>query len=333
MAIKNISRPFTSIPQASIPIQVKDNSWPHLNLVYKSLIAYSENIFSESPIIDGVVSAIIINSYSPDERERIQSSLVLKKIIENHKYSHPTVFRIVLSCFQNQKCSAELLDGISGFIKMKGLDTKVLFRNGLLPLFSSYSFPNYCLNLLNTCTSLISINSLFFEETISFLLSHWPSSTIQKQILFISVIESLFLSNANLITTSILIKVLRKFAELVEQPNIDLAEGSLNVILGPSIEKFILENPPITNSCLGEPLLNAAKKHWHSDIREGATLALEILSDINNEEFEKNLNNLKDLKKQRKFKNLTWKTNWAKVFQSAKVLDGSIRGANLDLFL
>jgi hypothetical protein len=149
----------------------------------------------------------------------------------------------------------------------------------------------------------------------------------------LSELEGLLLGFPKLMNEKSTKLVFELLADLVQQPNIELSETSTNVIIGPALEEPLIKYKELAHKILDPPLLDVARNHWNDYVREDATLALQLLNEIDKDLFESTLNNSKAEKKKRKAYTVLWKNNWAKVFESAKSLDSLIQGPNLSQYL
>lgn len=341
MVTKNICRPMPQLKIVSpldINDQVQDTAWPHLFLVYKTLNTLLEQ--NNIPPINNknLVQALVSNCCGPDDRERFACKDILRKIYSKCPNLNQSIMRAVISQFQTKLCSADLLEFygkavVAGYQAPLSEEQINVFKNAVLFLHSSPNFLKFCLNLLQVINQYVKIEPKLYEPTIEYIVSHWPSSNIRKQILMLSEVEGLFLGFPKLLNERSSKLVFTLLSDLITQPNIDLSETSVNVIIGPALEEALLAFTPLAHKILDEQLLSVARNHWNEFVREDAKLALQLMSDIDNDLLEETLNNAKDTKKRKKANNQIWKTNWAKVFETAKSRDGNIQGPNLELFL
>lgn len=340
MVVDNIARPLPEIKIIS-PFdcgdQVQDTAWPHLNLVYKTFAYFLESNISSNLVKVNLINALITNCVGPDDRERLITKELLRKLYSKADSLRPAMLRAVVSQFQTKKCSAELLEFFNRIIQsfQAPLDDKqiLIYKESVLYLHSSPDFLKFCLNLLQCINQYIKLEPKLFEPTIEYICSHWPISHIRKQVLFLSEIEGLFLGFPKRITSKTASLVFKRLADLVTQPNIDLAETAINVILGPAMEEAINVFIGDANRILVPLLLNSAKHHWNEFIKEDASVALQMLDGIDSNVMDGTLSAMKGEKKKKKAEKVSWRTNWAKVFEVAKRNDKTISNINLDMYL
>ena len=340
MVTRNICRTFPIIKPIS-PFDCGDNyqetAWPHLFLVYKTLNTLLES--SVTPVINNnnLVSALVSNCCGPDDRERFATKDILRKLYSKCTDLQPTIRRIVVSQFQTKICSPDLLEFwnkvVTGFQAPLSEEQIMIFKNAVIVLHSSPNFLKFCLNLLQCINLYIKLEPSLYAPTIDYIVTHWPSSHIKKQILMLSELEGLFLGFPKLLNEKSSKQVLTLLASLVGQPNIDLAETAANVIIGPAMEEPLLTYPSLAHKILDAQLLDVARNHWNEFVREDATISLQLMNELDKDLFESTLSNAKQEKKKKKAYTVMWRNNWAKVFESAKSLDSSIQGPNLGQFL
>lgn len=340
MVTKNICRPMPQIKIVSpldVDDQVQDTAWPHLFLVYKTLNTLMESNNVPTCNNKNLVQALVSNCCGPDDRERFACKDILRKMYSKCPNLQQSILRAVVSQFQTKQCSADLLEFfgkvVAGYQASLTAEQISTYKNAVLFLHSSPNFLKFCLNLLQVINQHIKLDPSLYEPTIEYIISHWPSSSIRKQILMLSEVEGLFLGFPKLLNERSSKLVFTLLSELITQPNIDLSETSCNVIIGPALEEALLAFTPLAHKILDEQLLSVARNHWNDFVRDDSKLALQMMSDIDNDLLEETLNNSKDTKKRKKANNLIWKTNWAKVFETAKSRDNNIQGPNLELFL
>lgn len=360
MVVDNISRPFpsllkiTSLQVADFGDQMIDTAWPHLELIYKatfrlfsSQIPVNDLFISKSPnsenpsITDNrhynFLSCLVSNSCSPDSRERQATKDILIKIYAKCKDAVPVLKRFVLNQFLTGICSAELLefyikivDGLSLPLTEKEV---FFFKEVVLLLHTSPLFLKFCLNLLQVIDHYIKNDPNLLEPTIEYIKSHWPVGTVKKQLIFLSELEDLIVTFNSIMNDKIADTIFELLASLVVQPNIDIAETSLNLFMGTSCENLLANFLENAIRIMVGPLYESAKKNWNEFVREDATYALQLLSELDKDLFNKQVEVMKEERKKKKVYSQIWKTNWAKVFETAKMKDKGITGANLEAIL
>ena len=329
MVFQNIYRPLPNFNQKypdQVNIQFLDNSWPHLNLIYKSFYLFLEILTNYSIDNSNFLLILIKNCCSYDKRERLIIKDILKLLFEKsiNKIQLEIINKILI-LFQHKICSLELLEFYYFYIKK--FENKIslnIFTNSILILHLSLNYITFCSTLLDLITLIIKNNNNFFLITLKFLIKFWPYSLIKKQILFLSIIESFLLTFYNLIDLESIKLIFKIISDLINQPNRELSEISFNIFLGSSLEPFLFEYIKELNEFFNENLLNSAKKHWNEEIRENSQIALEYISEIDENLFNIYFNKLKNIKNQRKTNKLIWKNNWKKIFQFAKMNDNNI---------
>lgn len=364
MVVINISRPFpsllkiTSLQVADFGDQMIDTAWPHLQLVYKAAFRLftstipMNSFFKPVPGKDhasnankgkpqknhyNFLSCLVTNSCSPDNRERQATKDILIKIYGKCPDAIPVLKRLVLNQFLTGVCSAELLEF---YVKMvdnlpQPLPEKEIFnyKEVFLVLHTSPLFMRFCLNILQTIDHYVKIDQSLLEPTIQFLKDHWPIGSVKKQLVFLSELEGLIISYSNIINEKTAELIFQLLATLVVQPNIDIAETSLGLFMGASCETLLATYLEIAIKVMVSPLYESAKKNWNEYVREDATFAIQMLSELDKDLFNKQVEIMKEERKKKKTYSQIWRTNWAKVFETAKMKDKAITGSNLEIIL
>lgn len=360
MVVINISRPFpsllkiTSLQVADFGDQMIDTAWPHLQLVYKAAFRLFTSTIQMNQFFKPVtekdqpnnkqhknhynfLSCLVTNSCSPDNRERQATKDILIKIFNKCPDAIPVLKRFVLNQFLTGVCSAELLEF---YIKMvdnlpQPLSEKEIFnyKEVFLVLHTSPLFMRFCLNILQTIDHYVKIDQSLLQPTIQFLKDHWPIGSVRKQLVFLSELEGLIISYSNIINEKTAELIFQLLANLVIQPNVEIAETSLGLFMGASCENLLATYLESAIKIMVSPLYDSAKKNWNEYVREDATFAIQMLSELDKDLFNKQVEVMKEERKKKKTYSQIWRTNWAKVFETAKMKDKAITGSNLEIIL
>lgn len=340
MVLTNISRPLPNIKPAS-PFDfddvTKDLAWPHLSLVYETLLTLLSTTITFTFDNIPLIVALITNSCSPDSNERLIVRDCLSSLYAKCPETKEPIMRLMKNQFLTQNCTTELLEFFVTIIDEiqfpMPVDFEQIYLDYFIVLHSSPVFLKFCKAFFTCINHIIRVNVSLLEPTIRYITQHWPCSTIRKQLIFLSELEGLVNNYNQAVTKDIAEIVFRQLSELVNQPNIDLSETTINIILGPALEGPLETYADLAISILVQPLFNAAKQNWNEFVREDATTTLQLLSDIDENLFKKYVTKMKEERKKKKTYQQIWKTNWAKVFETAKAHDKKISGMNMDLFL
>ena len=341
MVVDNIARPFPSMLKITVfdfGDQMLDTAWPHLQLVYKATL----KLFS-SPITVNLdkhlnfLSCLVSNCCSPDGRERQATKDILIKVFNKCPNTREVIKRYTINQFLTNICTAELLE-----VYVKIVDTLpkpfsekeiFIFKNVVLLLHTSPLFLRFCLNLLQVIDHYVKVDPSLLDPTITYIRQHWPVGIVRKQLIFLSELEGLVISYANIMTEKVAGLIFEQLGELVVQPNTEIAQTSIDLITGTSFENLLISFPEAAIQYLIQPLYDSAKKNWNEYVREDATFALQLLSELDKDLFNKQVGKMKEERKKKKVYQQIWKTNWAKVFETAKKKDKSITGANLEVIM
>ena len=335
MVVQNISRPFP--PQKIInPLfdfddVTQDMAWPHLALVYEALLKLLMSPMKVTIKHPTFVSVLAKNSCSPDERERMAVRDNLKLLFVKCPDLQDAILRLVQNQFLTGTCSHQILEFILAVLDEVGRplpeNLVSMYKNSILFLHSSKIYKAF----FAVVNRFVRFERSLLKPTIEYLVKHWPSSTVRKQLVFMSEMEGLTLNYFEDVNEEIAKMVFTKLSELVNQPNIDVAETALNVLLGPALEEPLVSFPELAIKILTQELMNAANKNWNEYVQEDSKLALQMLSDLNPKIFKSTVSKLKEERKKKKTYQGIWRTNWKKVVESAKINDSTITSANMDM--
>lgn len=339
MVVQNISRPFP--PQKIInPLfdfddVTQDMAWPHLALVYEALLKLLMSPINVKVKHPTFVSVLAKNSCSPDERERMAVRDNLKLLFVKCPDLQDTILRLVQNQFLTGICSHQILEFILAVLDEVGRPLPEslvnMYKNSILFLHSSKMFLSFYKAFFAVVNRFVRFERSLLQPTIEYLVKHWPSSTVRKQLVFMSEMEGLTLNYFEDVNEEIAKMVFTKLSDLVNQPNIDIAETALNVLLGPALEEPLINYPELAIKILTQELMNAANKNWNDYVQEDSKLALQMLSDLNPKIFKSTVSKLKEERKKKKTYQGIWRTNWKKVVESAKINDSTITSANMDM--
>jgi hypothetical protein len=336
MVIDNISRPFPSmlkITAFDFGDQMEDLAWPHLQLVYRAAVRlFNSNI---AICVEGgnLLSVLVSNCCSPDVRERMACRDVLQSVYKKCEANRAQIVRFIHNQFLTLICSKELLEFYVVIVDELPLplseDALRMFRECVLILHSSHLFLRFCFTLLQVLDHYIKVDSDLLAPTIDYICRHWPTATVRKQVIFLSEVEGLVMCYSNIISPEIAELLFRQMAKLVNVPNVEIAEATLNLILGDSCSQMIVDNAEMAMKTLLEPLWSAARKNWNELVREDAEFCLRMLNQLDEPLFKAEVSVMRATQKQRKAEKQICKTHWEKIFELAKSNDRSIRKVNL----
>lgn len=340
MVIDNISRPFPSmlkITAFDFGDQMEDTAWPHLQLVYKATIRLFDSNLSIDLDKPNFLCVLVSNSCSPDDRERQACRDILTSVYKKCEKDREQIFRFVMNQFLTLICSKELLEFFLLVVDNLPLPLSekniFYFKECVLVLHSSHLFLRFCLSLLQVINHYIKVDSSLLEPTFSYIFHHWPSSTIRKQLIFMSEVEGLVVSYSAIITPEIARMIFEQISKVVNSPNVELAERALNLILGMSLEKLIIQNAQLAMDVFVPVLYAAARKNWNEFVREDAEYGLRMFNEMDEVMFKAQIQKMREAKKKKKAYKKIARTRWLKIFEMAKANDKTIKGINMAVVL
>ena len=335
MVVKNINRAFPKVPKSIVDCgdQIFDAAWPHLQLIYEGLLKFFQGCPANLSVQhQTIVPALISCCCSPDGRERMAVRDILKNFYSKSHNCRSQIIRISKSHFKAGLCSAELLDFfirvIDAFKTPLSPHHKSFFQDAILYLHTTNNFFNFCLPLFQCINHFIVLDNFLFKSTIYFLYKHWPESNVKKQILFFSEIEGLLINFSNLVELETAEYLFKLIANAVQQPNLELSEAAMNVILGIALSKILPKFMNNAQSILVPALYKTGKKHWNNAIREDAIDVIDQLSQLSPEAFQKAKEVIASEKKKLSQEKEINAQNWKKIFAKAKKRDQSISEIN-----
>ncbi|OHS95898.1 hypothetical protein TRFO_10312 [Tritrichomonas foetus] len=338
MVVRNISRPFPN-QKPAMPFDfddvTQDMAWPHLALVYEALLKLLMSTLTIKINHPTFIACLVSNSCSPDERERMAVRDNLKFLFAKCEDVRDQILRLVENQFLTGICSHQLLEFMLSVLDEVGRplpDNLIkIYKESVLFLHSSPVFLTFYKAFFACVNRFVRCERSLLKPTIEFLVRHWPSSTVRKQLIFMSEMEGLTLNYFEDVTEDVAKMVFKKLSDLVNEPNIDIAETALNVLLGPALEEPLVNFPELAIKTMTQELMNSANKNWNEFVQEDSKLALQMLSDLNPKIFKATVGRLKEERKRKKTYQGIWRTNWKKVVETAKMNDDTITSANMDM--
>ncbi|OHT06570.1 hypothetical protein TRFO_25385 [Tritrichomonas foetus] len=326
MAKINIARAIPSfkiVSSIDVPDNVFDISWAHLNLVYNDLKAlFNSKLVSRIKDVDSLISIFVNNTYSSDERER-QSvkeclSLLYSKLTDQKaKFIKASINQIRLGF-----CSSELL----GFVYDFAPDVPALFStelesiyNTILSLHNSPLYMKFAGALTQCVTRFIRTKKSLLENTILFLVKHWPKAGIKKQVNITSELESIMQNFAeDPISRECASALFQRLSVLFVEPGVDIAEAALSFVIGQGNESTLIEYIDLAMKQLIPALCSCKKKHWNVFIQDDANIVLDLLAKVNPPLYTKTLQEIIETQKQQKVNHKKRAKCWALITEMAK---------------
>lgn len=326
----NIARALPSfkiISSIDCPDNVYDVCWPHLNLVYGDLKAlFSGKLMSrvKNEQIISLMHILIKNSYSSDERERqsVKDSLSMLYSKVSDKQIKTKIIKATIDQIRIGLCSAELL----GFVYDIVPDIPALLPdhlediyNSILSLHNSKLYMKFSGALTQCITRFIRTKHSLLENTITFLVKHWPKAGIKKQVNITSELESIMQNFAEEpISRECAESLFQKLSTLFIEPGVDIAEAALSFVIGQGNENTLIEYIDLAMKVLIPSLCSCKKKHWNIFIQDDAQIVLDLLSKINPPLYKKTLQDIIKSQKDQKINNKERAKSWALITEMAK---------------
>jgi hypothetical protein len=340
MAVDNLARPFPSmikITAFDYGDQMEDVSWPHLQLVYRSVLSLFKSNVEVTIQNRNFLSVLVSNSCSPDARERQQCRNVLFRVFRKCAASRDQIARLVHNHFLTLVCSRELLDFYvlvvdSMTVPLEPENLRA-FHECVLVLHSSHLFLRFCLSLLQVLNHYIRLDATCLPSTFLYIFEHWPWASVRKQVVFLIEVEGLVVSYGTMIDPEIAELIFRQLAKLVNLPHIQIAQSTINLILGDSLGNLIRTNTEAAIRTLLLPLYLAAKGNWNPVVREDAEFAVKMLHKLDEEIFRREVTAMKNAIVEKKANHQIRKTRWEKIFEAAKARDKTIKGNKFSVTL
>ena len=334
----NIGRSYASLKVVSsieCPDNVLDTSWPHLNAVYKAMKAlFSSKIASN--LSDPTLLAILVtNTFSCDERERqcVKECLTMwygKVPDDKVKMIKATVDQI-----RTGDCSGELLGFVYDFVPDIGKllpDKKLEIFMTVVRLHNSPLFMKFATSLTQCMTRFIRDDNSLINVLFRYLMSHWPTFGIKKQVKFTEELESIMENFPDVTIERDTAKALfDRLSVLCLDPGVDIAEAALSFVIGQGNEATLIKYIDLAMTQMVPKLNTCRKDHWNVFIRDDARLILDLLSKASPALFSQEVDVVKGLRKANKARDTKRLNSWQEVMKTAKKKDPHIHLSQIAL--
>lgn len=333
----NLFRPFPQLPVLS-PIEfhdsLYDSSWPHLSLVYDAMLASFNCPQTPGCITSSFIYKFIGNGASPDDREKIVVRDILHTLYTKFMNIRETVRNNIAFQFSNGICSAELIEFfvsvVSGFNSPLKQDHVDFYYRFLLPLHTNQKFVSIQKPLVQCVIRFIQKSAILFPPTIAYIIKHWPCSDRKKQIDLLNELGNLIANFEINVTPKIAASVFKLVGNSVLSENPDVSEAAIDILMNPDLAAVLKANAQTVFPLIVEPVYRAAKNHWDECTKSNAYIALQVLSEIDGQTFNRANEAHKLIKAQRSAAYGVFKNNWTRIFDLAKQNDKTIISANIE---
>ncbi|EAX94611.1 phosphoprotein phosphatase, putative [Trichomonas vaginalis G3] len=333
----NLFRPFPTIPSVS-PIDAHDSlsdaSWPHLSLVYDSLLASLNCPLIQNSITTSFLYKLIGNCVSPDDREKAVVRDILHALYTKFIHLREIVRSNIAYQFSNNICSSELMEFflsiVSGFNAPLKQDHVDFYYKYVLPLHCTQKYSSIQRPFVQCTVKFIQKSILLFTPTVMYIAKHWPCSDRRKQIDFLNELTTLLSTFELNVSPKVASTIFKIVGDCVESENTDVSEASVDFLMNPELASVIRTHSTIVFPIVIEPIYRAAKHHWDECTKTNAYVVLQVLSEIDNQTFNKANDAHKLMKAQKSASFAVFKNNWTRIFENAKSADKSMMSANFD---
>jgi hypothetical protein len=330
MLSANLFRPFPEIQVGlfgDIRDSLMDAAWPHVSLVYESLLA-SLNCAGLAELPTSFVTRLVGNLLSPDDREREAAKHALTAIYTKFTNQNAHVRHRVWAIFAKQHCTAELLEFSIAVVSSlnRPLRSDVIdgFTRLILPLHCLSHYPQFSRQLTQVIYRYIAKADALLAITIAYLHRHWPVVNRTKQLLFLKEYEELLVTFEQQASPEMFTSFFKKTAEFVNDDSSTIAEAALGIVRRSGLYAALKASSASVFYPLTLDIHCAAKEHWDSDIREDATSALEVMRSIDAAGFAKATESLRRAKARHASAFGVAKTGWAKAVALARSKDPAV---------
>lgn len=328
---KNLFRAFPTLPVLS-PIDVHDSlydaSWPHLSLAYEALSASLSCQMCEQCITSSFLYKLIANGASPDDREKVVVRDILHAMYTKFMSLRDLIRNNMANQFINGVISTGLLEFlvsvVSGFNSPLKQDHIDFYYKCILPLHSSPKFTQVQVPLVQCVYRFISKSPILFSPTILYIIKHWPCSDRRKQIDMLNELSFLAAGFEMNVTPKMAVLIFRLVGSMVLSENPDVSEAAIDVLMNPDLASILKNNASAIFPLIIEPVYRAAKSHWDECTKSNAYVALQVLSEIDSNIFNRANEAHKMMKAQRAATHASFKNNWSMIFDGARANDKTI---------
>jgi serine/threonine-protein phosphatase 2A regulatory subunit B' len=333
----NLFRPFPQMPTVT-PIETHDSlydaSWPHLSLSYDALLASFNCPIAPDYITESFLYRLIGNCASPDDREKAVVRDILHTLYTKFMKLRELCRKCIAMQFSNDVVSYELIEFflsvVSGFNTPLKDDHVDFYYKHFITLHSSHFFPVFQKPYVQCIIRFISKSILLFSPTIMYISKHWPCSDRKKQIEYLNELNMLLLAFEINVTPKTAQVVFKIIGDCVESENADVSEAAVDILLNNELATLIKSNSSVIFPVLIEPVYRAAKYHWDNCTKTNAYVVLQVLSEIDNQTFNKANEAHKLMKTQKSAAFGVFKNNWIRIFEAAKNADRTLTSVCFD---
>ena len=333
----NLFRVFPSIRyhiNGDFRDQYQDSAWSHISLVYEAL----QSSFQCPATVDISIffaNNIILNTLSPDDRERPLAFNILTTLYSKYQNLRIPIKNYIINLLNSKKCTSELLSFLYGIISTfqtpLSLENRQFFSKTLLPLHLLSNFSNFHKILIQCIIKIISKFEVLIGETLNYFFKHWPISDREKQLLFLREMEELIRTFDSKNAPLQYQNFFKFISNCSNDFNFSISDFSIEVIQNPLFHEFFKNNSNILMFYFVSNLSFASKEHWDKVIRDQALNTLSLIENFDPLQFKRSLEALPMMKNRKNALLAVCKNNWQNVFDLGKKNYNVIENLNLNL--
>ena len=321
----NLGRSYASlkiISSIECPDNVLDVSWPHLEAVYKALKALFLSKLASKVSDSRLLTILISNSFSCDERERIAVKECLSFFYGKVAEDKPKMIMAAFDQIRLGNVSAELLGFIYDVVPDIGTtfpDKKEALFREVMRLHNSPLFMKFSTSLTQCMVRFIRDDNTRLNALLKYLSTHWPTYGIKKQVKLTEELETLMENFSEAPIDKDASELLfKQLAFNYNECAVDTAEAAMSFTIGAGHEDNLVKYIAMAMTELVPKLNTARKEHWNGFIRDDARIILDLLSKASPKLFSEEVKVIKGLKKAMRAKEAKRLEAWQLIMKTAK---------------
>jgi hypothetical protein len=294
MITANLCRRYPHVSLAKKPEHVLDREYSHIELVYEIL----DSVISFQTIPKAVVSPLItqlfingiffqICAYDLREQRHVLQTIAL--LLKQFPWATQPLFRrICRFCgpvvedfrflYAIPSISSILVTLVADVVK-DAKTARKFFRDLLLPLHKCDNYGLYHCNLTRMIVHVIGLDKSLLREFVFFISKHWAVRSREKCSLMFNEISDVCDAFSVNFDTEIAVKLISKISMFFGDPDSDVAQQSLFLLISPSMKDILKLCPQKLIKQLHDSAVVVSTSHWLADTRHFASdLVTELLA-------------------------------------------------------
>lgn len=291
MTTSNIVRPVIRLDQKLIVMDeltpILDPVMEHLLIIYQILNRMLHCLPGNSAFNFRLLRRIIMQSFSPDEREREQIVLFAVEFAKVNTDKMKQFFTILTDVLQMEQGTVNwafaglcVLAILQKLIAEWGAIPKVamqFFATTILPMFARPNFVFYKGLMTAVVTEFVN-KAKQAPVVVNCMLRYWPQTRNAKNAAFLRMMTVVISRMYQKEAAPLIVPMFRKFADGTLSPSEKVAEAAIQNFSDPMLKQFLLENARPVFEIMVPVLKMTAETHWSMKIRELAKTALAYMS-------------------------------------------------------